>query len=114
MRDFGRIIIMGSARVSRAWRARPAIADLFRRFNFFRRFKFDEKIVSARRRNQARETRALPRGLLSRGLIAFTMILSAGAVAIWCLPLPANLRVPAIGTLNLLDCRGREIAQIAS
>jgi len=30
------------------------------------------------------------------------------------LPLPASLRQPALGTLTLLDCRGREIAEIAS
>ena len=30
------------------------------------------------------------------------------------LPLPVSLRQPATGTLTLLDCRGREIAEIAS
>ena len=35
-------------------------------------------------------------------------------MSILWLPLPANLRQPALGTLTLLDCRGREIAEIAS
>jgi penicillin-binding protein 1C len=32
----------------------------------------------------------------------------------WCLPLPNELQKPPAGTLTLLDCRGREIAEIAS
>jgi len=40
-------------------------------------------------------------------IVAVTMMVSL-------LPLPASLRQPAIGTLTLLDCRGREIAEIAS
>ncbi len=51
----------------------------------------------------------------------FRRIIFFGAIAIlaiamsisW-LPLPANLQQPCIGTLTLLDCRGREIAEIAS
>ena len=35
-------------------------------------------------------------------------------MSILLLPLPVNLRQPAIGTLTLFDCRGREIAEIAS
>lgn len=34
------------------------------------------------------------------------------SILLW--PLPASLRQPASGTLTLLDCRGREIAEIAS
>ena len=33
---------------------------------------------------------------------------------VWWLPLPAELRRPPAGTLALLDCRGREIAELAS
>jgi len=51
----------------------------------------------------------------------FRRIIFIGAIAIlaitmsilW-LPVPANLQQPCIGTLTLLDCRGREIAEIAS
>ena len=35
-------------------------------------------------------------------------------MSILLLPLPVSLRQPATGTLTLLDCRGREIAEIAS
>src|SRR5438093_10705557 len=34
--------------------------------------------------------------------------------SILCWPLPRELRQPLVGTLVLLDCRGREIAEIAS
>jgi penicillin-binding protein 1C len=51
----------------------------------------------------------------------FRRIIFIGAIAIlaitmsiFWLPLPANLQQPSIGTLTLLDCRGREIAEIAS
>src|SRR4029453_10767788 len=51
----------------------------------------------------------------------FRRIIFIGGIAIlaittsilW-LPLPANLQQPCIGTLTLLDCRGLELAQIAS
>src|ERR1043165_9668713 len=37
------------------------------------------------------------------------------AIAIICwLPIPAELQKPAVGTLTLLDCRGRKIAELAS
>jgi penicillin-binding protein 1C len=45
------------------------------------------------------------------GLVAIVVALT---MSILLLPLPASLRQPAIGTLTLLDCRGREIAEIAS
>ena len=45
--------------------------------------------------------------------IALT-ILVATAIWIWWLPLPNELKKPAIGTLTLLDCRGREIVELAS
>src|SRR5438094_3047712 len=41
-------------------------------------------------------------------------VVVALAISISLLPLPASLRQPAIGTLTLFDCRGREIAEIAS
>ncbi len=40
--------------------------------------------------------------------------LVAIAIGIWWLPLPNELKKPTIGTLTLLDCRGREIAELAS
>ena len=41
-------------------------------------------------------------------------VVVALTISISLLPLPASLRQPAIGTLTLFDCRGREIAEIAS
>jgi penicillin-binding protein 1C len=44
------------------------------------------------------------------GVVVFVV-----AVAIvWWLPIPAELQKPTAGTLTLLDCRGREIAEVAS
>ena len=50
------------------------------------------------------------RRLIFIGAIA---ILAIAILTLW-LPLPANLQQPCIGTLTLLDCRGHEIAKIAS
>ena len=44
----------------------------------------------------------------------FVTILIATATWLWWLPLPNELEKPAVGTLTLLDCRGREIAELAS
>jgi len=33
---------------------------------------------------------------------------------VWWLPIPGELQKPPVGTLTLLDCRGREIAELAS
>src|SRR5260370_33501089 len=43
-----------------------------------------------------------------------TIVLLAITMSILWLPLPANIKQPCVGTLTLLDCRGREIAEIAS
>jgi penicillin-binding protein 1C len=49
-----------------------------------------------------------------RIVFGFVAIVVALTMSIALLPLPASLRQPAIGTLTLFDCRGREIAEIAS
>lgn len=42
-------------------------------------------------------------------------VVSVFAIAfIWWLPIPRTLQRPSVGTLRLLDCRGREIAELAS
>lgn len=56
----------------------------------------------------------LPGFLRPRLLVVCALIVLAFSISILCWPLPANLRQPAVGTLTLLDCRGREIAGIAS
>src|SRR6266487_4212207 len=49
-----------------------------------------------------------------RIIFSVIAVVVALTMSISLLPLPASLRQPAIGTLTLLDCRGREIAEIAS
>src|SRR5207249_10506985 len=49
-----------------------------------------------------------------RMILSVIAVVVALGIAILLLPLPASLRQPAIGTLTLFDCHGREIAQIAS
>jgi penicillin-binding protein 1C len=49
-----------------------------------------------------------------RVILGGTVALLAAAVAMWCLPLPDELRQPLTGTPVLLDVRGREIAALAT
>jgi penicillin-binding protein 1C len=49
-----------------------------------------------------------------RIIFGFVAIVVALTMSILLLPVPASLRQPATGTLTLFDCRGREIAEIAS
>jgi penicillin-binding protein 1C len=72
-----------------------------------------EKSASARRARQTRETRALPRIARSGRLLVCGFILLLTSALCW-LPLPNELEHLTLGTLTLLDCRGREIAEIAS
>ena len=51
----------------------------------------------------------------SRSLLIWAVIVLAIATAIvWSIPIPAELQKSPTGTLTLLDCRSREIAQLAS
>ena len=66
-------------------------------------------------RSPTRQRRALPG--ISRLHLCVTFVLAVLAVAIavaWWLPIPNELRKSQRGTLTLLDCRGREIAELAS
>src|SRR5437870_11430081 len=53
-----------------------------------------------------------------RRLICLSFLICTGMVLataiIWWLPIPDELKKPPAGTLTLLDCRGREIAELAS
>jgi len=49
-----------------------------------------------------------------RIIVSGIAVVVALAISTLLLPLPASLRQPATGMLTLLDCRGREIAEIAS
>src|SRR6266480_3363989 len=57
----------------------------------------------------------LPAVLRSHPLaICAVFVLVVVTVIIWWLPIPGELQRPPIGTLTLLDSRGREIAELAS
>jgi penicillin-binding protein 1C len=49
-----------------------------------------------------------------RLFVIVTIVVAIGTGIIWWLPIPGELRKPPVGTLTLLDCRGREIAELAS
>jgi penicillin-binding protein 1C len=53
--------------------------------------------------------------LCARSFVICAGLMFVMAVAIiWWLPIPDELQRPSAGTLTLLDCRGREIAELAS
>jgi penicillin-binding protein 1C len=59
--------------------------------------------------------RYLRRLIAPRCFVLVTTAVAAAAVTIACwLPIPSALRQSPAGTLTLLDCRGREIAELAS
>jgi penicillin-binding protein 1C len=47
-------------------------------------------------------------------IICAAIAFAAAAAIIWCIPIPDELKKSPAGTLTLLDCRGREIAELAS
>jgi penicillin-binding protein 1C len=51
---------------------------------------------------------------VGRIIVALSVATVAAWAWIWWLPLPNELQKPSAGTLTLLDCRGREIAELAS
>jgi penicillin-binding protein 1C len=51
---------------------------------------------------------------LPRSFVFLTIVTAIGTGIIWWLPIPGELGKPPVGTLTLLDCRGREIAELAS
>lgn len=56
--------------------------------------------------------RLIPR---SRYVIACVLVLALIAIGfVWWLPIPSELQTPPAGTLTLLECRGRDIAELAS
>jgi penicillin-binding protein 1C len=98
----------GIARALACWRWRPRHRELFRMC------ELTEPITPRVFRRGHRNVRALPRFLWSRLLVICGAIVLAITLSILWLPLPANLQQPLTGTLTLLDCRGRELAEIAS
>lgn len=49
-----------------------------------------------------------------RGILFSTIIVAIALSIIWWVPIADELQKPSVGTLTLLDCRGREIAELAS
>ena len=96
-----RRLILGSARAPACWRWRPRHRELSEAFG-------------RGRRNVHARARVLPRVSWPRLLVICILFVAAVAFGIWWLPLPNELQKPAVGTLTLLDCRGREIAELAS
>src|SRR5262245_19998825 len=69
-----------------------------------------EKQTQVRKNRQHARARPLP-GIL----VASVLLILAIAIAFaWWLPIPGELQKSPSGTLTLLDCRGREIAELAS
>jgi penicillin-binding protein 1C len=114
MRDLLRLIPW-STRVPRVWFRRRAETGFSLSVNQNAESDAQEKFAIARRARQHARTRALPRlsrpGLWVGGVL---VVLAAAIASAWWLPIPDELRKSPAGTLTLLDCRGREIVELAS
>jgi penicillin-binding protein 1C len=109
-----RRLIPRSARVSRVWFRRPAETSFSNVIPGIES-NAEEKFAIARRARQHARARALPRVSRLRFWIACVLVVAFIAiVALWWLPIPHELQKSPSGTLTLLDCRGRLIAELAS
>src|SRR5947208_2143773 len=71
--------------------------------------------ISASCRDMQAGSLRSPEALRPCFLVVCVVVVVAGAIAsLWLLPIPADLQTPPLGTLTLLDCRGREVAELAS
>ena len=105
-----RRLIPGSARVSRAWFRRPAETNFPSNANSSVEQNLQEKFAIAGRARQHARAHALPGVLLAAVLAVFVIAIAFA----WWLPIPHDLQRSPSGTLTLLDCRGRGIAELAS
>ena len=110
MRHLRRLI--PGAHASRVWRWRPRHRELLRTFVF----AFSAGYAKAFRRGAEMCTRgACAPGVSHRRFGPFYSCCLVVAIAFaWWLPIPHELQKSPSGTLTLLDCRGREIAELAS
>src|SRR5213592_4441000 len=111
MRHFWRVMCLGSARALACTFRRPRRNALCITSTTCSRF-WKSPRWRGRHRQHAR-ARVLHRALRSRSFVTCAVILLAVAI-VWWLPIPEALQNSPVGTLTLLDCRGREIAEIAS
>jgi penicillin-binding protein 1C len=110
-----RRLILGSAPVPRVWFRRRAETISHSSVIQSTESNTEEKFTIARRARQHAKTRALPRISRRRVLVASVLVVAAIAIAFaWGLPIPNELQKSPSGTLTLLDCRGRRIAELAS
>ena len=110
-----RRLILGSARVSRVWFRRLAETGFHSKVIQSTESNAEEKFAIARRARQHAWTRALPRNSHLYFLAVWGVATVAVALAFaWWLPIPNELQKSPSGTLTLLDCRGREVAELAS
>src|SRR6188472_2769415 len=109
-----RRLILGSARVPRFWRRRPRHRELSNPIQGIDS-NAQKKFAIAGRARQHAWTHALPRVSHPRCLVASILVVVVAIIAFaWWLPIPNELQKSPSGTLTLLDCRGREIAELAS
>ncbi len=87
-----------------------ACRKVLRRWECRRQAADDYRLAACAPRNSC--TRAEKRIALTVSILTFTIV--GVTMSIWWSPLPNELERPLAGTLVLLDCRGREIAEIAS
>src|SRR6188472_1196331 len=109
-----RRLILGSARVPRVWRRRPCHREFSSPIESIES-NTEKKFAIARRARRHAWTRALPGVSHRRCLVASIFVIVFVVIAFaWWLPIPNELQKSPGGTLTLLDCRGREIAELAS
>src|SRR5436305_10873660 len=115
MHHLRRLISLRIARVPRVWFRRRAETEFHSSMDQIVETNPQKKFAIARRARQRREPSALLRILRSRYVIACALVLPLVMIAfVWWLPISSELQTSSAGTLTLLDCRGREIAELAS
>ena len=109
-----RRLILGSARVSRVWRWRPRhreLSNVIHEHRVQRRGKVRDRETRSPAREDACAPQSFAFALWGRLRPCAVVVVLA---FVWWLPIPNELQKSPSGTLTLLDCRGREIAELAS
>lgn len=115
MRYLRGLICAGSTRLWRVWFRRRAETGRCLTANRSAESDAEKKFAIAGRARQTRGTRVIPRRWRSCSLaICAVVVLAVAIPIIWRLQIPRELQQPSAATLTLMDCRGREIAELAS